>query len=109
MARSTRTRARRTQSPSPESRRDRTGGGPPDAVPSASRAVDPPALTTTGRVTALRVRRGERQAEVALDLPGAEGTVTAVVELSAGAGSGPAVGDGLRLQLDLARTAVVRP
>ncbi len=35
MARSTRTRARRTQSPSPESRRDRTGGGPPDAVPSA--------------------------------------------------------------------------
>lgn len=81
----------------------------PDAVPSASRAGDPAALTTTGRVTALRVRRGERQAEVALDLPGAEGTVTAVVELSAGAGSGPAVGDGLRLQLDLARTAVVRP
>ena len=35
MARSTRTRARRAQSPSPESRRDRTGGGPPDAVPSA--------------------------------------------------------------------------
>ena len=35
MARSTRTRARRTQSPAPESRRDRTGGGPPDAVPSA--------------------------------------------------------------------------
>ena len=35
MARSTRTRARRTQSPSPESRRDRTGGGPPDAAPSA--------------------------------------------------------------------------
>lgn len=81
----------------------------PDAVPSASRAVDPAALTTTGRATALRVRRGERQAEVALDLPGAEGTVNAVVELSAGAGSGPAVGDGLRLQLDLARTAVVRP
>ena len=35
MARSTRTRARRAQSPSPESRRTRTGGGPPDAVPSA--------------------------------------------------------------------------
>lgn len=35
MARSTRTRARRTQSPSPESRRTRTGGGPPDAAPSA--------------------------------------------------------------------------
>ena len=35
MARSTRTRARRTQSPSPEYRRDRTGGGPSDAVPSA--------------------------------------------------------------------------
>ncbi|WP_315208878.1 ROK family transcriptional regulator [Actinomyces massiliensis] len=35
MARSTRTRARRTQSASPEYRRDRTGGGPSDAVPSA--------------------------------------------------------------------------
>ena len=82
--------------------------------------VDEPAdaLTATGRVTALRVRRGERQAEVVLDLPGAAAdgvgptahageAVTAVVDLSAVAGAGPAVGDALRLVLDPSRTAVV--
>nr|WP_311153101.1 hypothetical protein [uncultured Actinomyces sp.] len=73
------------------------------SITAAAVSAGAPLLTATGRVTALHLRRGERQAEVLLDLPSGMTAVRALAE-----GAGLRVGREVALSLDASRTVPVR-